>query len=285
MMRNVVATPAIEAASRKRDGQHVRQHVARRETGDEQSADREHRELLEPAHARCEEREIRDRGRDDRGREQRPERAHAGYGVLAGTAMTQQADRIFLRDAEQREAERERDAVRRAEHPRERGDACKAAADDRQCGEQQQRGAPVREQQKNDEADRADRADAIGFAARLRVDQHAEVAGSAEREMRALRIGQRGECRLQRVDGVALRGRIETRAARLGEQECRAVGCEPDAVAHRRRLRRRPALGERERFERRIARQDRFQQRGGGRREIFDALLQLIAEIAASSAW
>ena len=86
-------------------------------------------------------------------------------GVLAGAAMAEQADRIFLRHAEQGEAERERDAVRLrrttsasaampASAPLAIGSAASSSGGH----------AAIREQQQQDEAERADRADAIGFA-------------------------------------------------------------------------------------------------------------------------
>ena len=150
---------------------------------------------------------------------------------------------------------------------------------DRQRGEQQRCDAAIREQQQHDESDRADRTDAVRFGARLRVDQHREIAGAADHEARGAGVCQRVERMFERGDRGALRRRIEARATGLGKQQRGAVGREPDSVAQRGRMRRRPALGQGQRFQGRIAREQRLEQAGRGRGEVLEPLLELLVQI------
>ena len=112
--------------------QQRRQAPARRHARDEQTNDGEHGELLQSGHAGNEEREIGDARRHDGEPQQRPHRRDALLDRHTGLTMAEHADRIFLRDAEQRESERERDAVHVAEGERDRGESGERAARERQ---------------------------------------------------------------------------------------------------------------------------------------------------------
>ena len=73
---------------------------------------------------------------------------------LAAVLMAEQMHRIVLRDADQREAERERDAVHRAEHRADRRKPGDAGAGDAAARRARRRRAPIRDEQQHDQADR-----------------------------------------------------------------------------------------------------------------------------------
>jgi len=79
--------------------------------------------------------------------------------------------------------------------------------------------------------------------------------------------------------------RIEARRARLHREQRVATGAiEPHAMQALRPARGFPCFGEREGFQRRIARHQRFDERRRGRAEIFHARLQLLAEVGGIEA-
>ena len=92
-------------------------------------------------------------------------------------AMTEQMHRVVLRDADQREAERERDAVNGAEDRADRGkpgqpQRWRAAARSARCC----RCAAIGDQQQHDHADGRGRAERLRLPARALLHQHREFA-------------------------------------------------------------------------------------------------------------
>jgi hypothetical protein len=96
------------AARRRCD---LRQHETGCQAGDEQAGDGEAGELRQSRDPGGEEREIGDAGTRDAGGQRREDPARGVYRGLAGLEMTEQVDRIILRDAYQRKAEGQCDAV------------------------------------------------------------------------------------------------------------------------------------------------------------------------------
>ena len=151
-------------------------------------------------------------------------------------------------------------------------------ARDRQCDQRQHAGTTVRQQQQHRETERTDQAEPLGFGARTRADDRAEIAGPADFQARAAGIGQAHKRVAQRVDRCALRARVEAGRARLHEQQRLAVRREPDSVAQRRCVLGRPTLRQRKCLQGRIARQQRLEQFGARRSKILQPLLELRAQ-------
>ena len=219
--------------SRPRASISTRQREARRQAGDGEAGDREARELREPDDAREQER------RDTRCRcSRRRWRAWAtaaraiSRGLASGAAMAEEMNRIVLRDADQREAERERDAMHGAEHRAHRGQA-------RDAGGRERQGAQARRCRRCDTRAAASRScrssqprRATEPGPRARLHQHREIAGAAHGQCRTVcvaasllqRLLELGERRVAGASGsnaAALRCREQQRALRRRDRTTR----------------------------------------------------------------
>ena len=126
---------------------HRRQYEPARKRGDDETRYREARELLQTRDAREREREIRDARASDARRERRPQRASNLSRLPIGTVMAQQMQWIVLRDSDQRETERERDAVHRAKQGGNCGEPGETGARQRQGAQEDGAGAAIGDQQ------------------------------------------------------------------------------------------------------------------------------------------
>jgi hypothetical protein len=257
-----------------------RQSEARRQSGNRERRDGEARELGQADDTRKEEREVSDARARDAGRERRPKMTRNLHGIFARSPMTQQMHRIVLRDADQREAEGERDSMHRAEQRAHGSQTREACTRERQYAEHDAAEATVGNQQQQDHPDCRRCTQSLRLSSCVLLDHHREFAGTAEGRLHRHSAG----CALQRdvqlPQRLSLAIRIERRCLRFGDQQRAATAAiEPDVVLAPRFLHRLPALQQLEHFQRRIARQPRFEEAAGGRCEIASSRQQLGVQV------
>src|SRR5690606_18109113 len=142
-----------------------RQDKARREAGCRQSRDRETSELLQPRDAREEKREVRDARTRDAGCKGRPQRSNRFERRDLLAPVAQDVSWIVLRDTDERESERERNAMYRAEEEAHARQADEACARKRQDAKPNCLRAAIGNEDERDQADRRRGSEPSRFAA------------------------------------------------------------------------------------------------------------------------
>ena len=199
--------------------------------------------------------------------------------------MTEQVQRIILRDADQREPESKCDAVHGAEQRAHHGQAGEPRAGERQHTEHDAADAAIRDQQQQDHADGSRRAEGLRLSARARFHQHRELAGAAHCHPHGRAAWHCGEGTGELLKRGSLTVWIECRRLGFGNQQCApSAAIEPDVVLAPRFLHRLPALQKLQHFQRRIARQPRLEEAAGRRREIASACEQLGMQVLSIEA-
>ena len=124
---------------------------------------------------------------------------------------------------------------------------------------------------------RVDGADPAGFALRAPADLDRERTGPAQLEACVGCAADRANACWIVDDRACWPFGSNPGATRFGDQQrLRAGAVEPDVVQALRRIRRLPGFGELERFQRRVGRHQRLDQRGGRRTEILDARIERV---------
>ncbi len=193
--------------------------------------------------------------------------------------MAEEMNRVVLRHTDERGAERQRDAMNRAEHRAHSGQPHNASAGDGQGPEHHDGGASVRKEQQHDEPDGIDRAEQRGFGLRAALHQHGERAGPAHDHARRGRRARLREMLLQCGGRFFLAVRIERGGFRRRNEDGAAPrAVEPHIELLLRLLRGLPGFGELEHFECRVARDQRLEDAAGRRRQILQPLAELIVQ-------
>ncbi len=190
--------------------------------------------------------------------------------------VAEEVHRIVLGHADQREAERERDAMHGTEHGAHGREAGQPGAGERQQAEHEQPGTAVRDEQQHCHAECREAPKPLRLALGAFLHQHRECARAARHQLER-RIGaDLFEGALQHVGGLALALWIEAGRAGLSHKQRLPAGrVEPHVVQQMWLARWLPRLGELQQLERWVARQPRLQEARGGRGEVTQPFLEL----------
>ena len=208
-------------------GRERRQEQPRGDRGCADAEHREHRELAQTGEVRCDQRqEARDRGQgaEADSRPDPPQRAARRRVAGRVQVVAVEVHRVVDADADQRGAERERQAVHRTEHHQASGGPREeACAEDRQ-DQQQQPHRTEHDQEQRGKPDGGADAHALDVAADARLGREREQVGAAlvEREAAAERRVDARERRLDATEQRPHRRRVGHRDRR-GEEQHRAV--------------------------------------------------------------